>query len=158
MASSGLDNIPTIDASGLTVGVAVSRFNPEITSGLLEGAAAAFIAAGGQEANLKVSWVPGAFELPQAVQRLGADETLDGIVTVGCLIKGETLHFDVLAHSVTQSLSDLSTRISVPLAFGVLTALNREQALVRSASGERNRGGEVMRSLLEMIALTRSSI
>ena len=150
--SSDRDESRPIDASGLTIAVVVSRFNPDITSGLLEGAKVAFLTAGGNEANLPVTGVPGAFEMPQAVRRLAADESLDGIITLGCLIKGETLHFEVLAHSVTQTLSDLSTRINMPLAFGLLTALDRDQALVRSAAGEHNRGAEVMRSLIEMIS------
>ena len=146
------DDSRSLDASGLTIAIVLSRFNHDITQGLFEGAEAAFLSAGGSDANLRVTNVPGAFELPQAVQRQAADDSLDGILTLGCLIKGETLHFDVLAHSVTQTLCDLSTRINMPLAFGLLTALDREQALIRSAAGEHNRGGEVMRSLIEMIS------
>lgn len=151
--SADRDDSRPLDASGLTVAVVLSRFNPGITQGLLEGANAAFLSAGGSAENLRMTNVPGAFELPQAVRRVAADESLDGILALGCLIKGETLHFEVLAHSVTQTLCDLSTRINMPLAFGLLTALDREQALVRSAAGEHNRGAEVMRSLIETISL-----
>ncbi|MCH8327345.1 MAG: 6,7-dimethyl-8-ribityllumazine synthase [Candidatus Marinimicrobia bacterium] len=148
----GLAAASSSGARGITVAAVVSRFNPDITEGLLHGARAEFLSAGGSEDDLRVTWVPGAFELPQAVARIAGSGGVDGIVTLGCLIKGETLHFEVLAHGVTQTLTDLSTRLELPLAFGLLTALNRDQAAERSAPGEHNRGAEVMRSLLEMIS------
>ena len=145
------DSSIEMDARGMAIAIVVSRFNPNITAGLLAGAKAAFLAAGGVESDLEVTHVPGAFELPQMVQRLADKGRFAGILTLGCLIKGETLHFEVLAHAVTQTLAGMSVRLPVPLAFGVLTALSREQALERSIDGENNRGAEVMRSLLEMV-------
>ena len=152
----GLEAASSSGARGITIAAVVSRFNPDITGGLLEGARAVFLSAGGREADLRITRVPGAFELPQAVQKIAGEGEVDGILTLGCLIKGETLHFEVLAYGVTQTLTGLSTHLKVPLAFGLLTALDLKQAVERSAPGENNRGAEVMRSLIEMISVTSS--
>ncbi len=137
----------------MTVAVVVSRFNQPVTEQLLAAALAAFQDLGGDPDHFQITWVPGAFELPQMVKRLNAAASCDGILALGALIKGETLHFEVLAHGVTQALAYLSTHLQVPLAYGLLTALTMEQAEARSGPGPANQGAEALRSLVEMIQL-----
>ena len=142
-----------LSARDLTVAIAVSRYNEPVTANLLASARAAFLDLGGMEEHFLVSWVPGAFELPQAVQKLAAAGQCDGILALGALVKGETLHFEVLAYGVTQTLAEQSTHLPVPLAYGLLTALTLDQALERAEPGGNNKGAEALRSLVEMIQL-----
>lgn len=142
-----------LSARDFTVAVAVSRFNEPVPANLLASARAAFLELGGTEEHFRVTWVPGAFELPQAVQRLAAAGQCDGILALGALVKGETLHFEVLAYGVTQALANQSTRLPVPLAYGLLTALTMDQARERAEPGGNNKGAEALRSLVEMIQL-----
>lgn len=136
------------------VAIVASRFNSTITHQLLAGAEDAFLRHGGRSDNLTVVWVPGSFEIPTTVKRLADSGKYDGILALGALIKGNTLHFDVLASEVTRGLADLSRQLSVPLSFGVLTTLTLEQALERAGTKAGNKGAEAMQSLIEMINLT----
>ncbi len=120
----------------------------------LAGAEDAFLRHGGRPDNLTVVWVPGSFEMPTTVKRLADSGKYDGILVLGALIKGSTLHFDVLAHQVTRALTELSVQLSVPLSFGVLTTLTLDQALERAGTKAGNKGAEAMQSLIEMISLT----
>ncbi len=128
------------------VAVVVSRFNGLVTGHLLAGAEDTFLRHGGKSANLTSVWVPGAFELPATVKRLAASGKYDGVLALGALIKGGTLHFEVLAHQVTRALMELSVQAPIPIAFGVLTTLSLEQALERAGTKAGNKGAEVMES------------
>lgn len=136
------------------IAVVASRFNSMITQQLLTGAEDAFLRHGGQADNLTVVWVPGSFEIPSTVKRLAESGKYDGILALGALIKGSTLHFDVLAHGLTRALTELSVQLPVPISFGVLTTMTLEQALERAGTKAGNRGAEAMQSLIEMISLT----
>jgi 6,7-dimethyl-8-ribityllumazine synthase len=131
----------------------VSRFNEQLTAQLLQGALAKLHAYDGQA---DVYWVPGAFEIPQACAWLLGDEKYRGICTLGCLIRGETDHYSVLASEVTRRLGGLSCSGEVPLAFGVLTCRTLEQAQERADPAREDKGGEVMQALLEMIDLRKA--
>ncbi len=137
-----------------SVAVVVSRFNSLVTRQLLTGAEDAFLRHGGKQANLTSVWVPGAFELPATVKRLADSGKYAGVLALGALIKGSTLHFEVLAHQVTRALVDLSLQVPVPVAFGLLTTLSLEQALERAGTKGGNKGAETMQSLIEMVNLT----
>ncbi|UCH63183.1 MAG: 6,7-dimethyl-8-ribityllumazine synthase [Fidelibacterota bacterium] len=136
-----------------TIAVVASRFNSMITQQLLAGAEDMFIRHGGDPGKLTVVWVPGSFEIPNTVKRLADSGKYDGVLALGALVKGSTLHFDVLAQQVTRALTDLSLQLSVPISFGVLTTLSLDQALERAGTKAGNRGAEAMQCLIEMISL-----
>ncbi len=141
----------TLQAQSLAV--VVSRFNSTVTQQLLTGAEETYLGQGGKPEQLTTVWVPGSFELPATVKRLADTGRFDGLLALGALIKGSTLHFEVLAHQVTRALVELSIILPVPLAFGVLTTLNVEQALERAGPRASNKGAEAMQSLIEMVSL-----
>jgi 6,7-dimethyl-8-ribityllumazine synthase len=133
--------------------VVVSGFNEEITHGLLMGALAAFESAGVPASHRTVFHVPGAFELPVMAKRLAATGEFAAIVCLGCLIKGDTMHFEYIADAVTHGLARVAIDSTVPVAFGVLTTLTDEQAVERSSGGPENKGGEAARAAIEMARL-----
>jgi 6,7-dimethyl-8-ribityllumazine synthase len=133
----------------------VSRFNAEVTDGLLAGALSTLDAAGVSEDARTIVRVPGAFELPITAQRLAESGRFDAVVCLGCLIKGDTMHFEYLAEAVSQGLSRVALDAGVPVAFGVLTTLTDEQALERARPGDANKGAEVARAAVEMASLFR---
>ena len=138
---------------GRAIAVVASRFNSMITQQLLTGAEDMFLRLGGDPDKLTVVWVPGSFEIPNTVKRLADSGRYDGVLALGALVKGSTLHFDVLAHQITRALTDLSMQLSVPVSFGVLTTLTLDQALERAGTKAGNKGAEAMQSLIEMISL-----
>jgi 6,7-dimethyl-8-ribityllumazine synthase len=133
----------------------VSSFNVEITAGLLAGARAALADAQIAEADIAVVHVPGAFEIPVAALRLAQTGRFDAVITLGCLIKGETMHFEYLASAASQGIMTVSTSTGVPVSFGVLTAMTDEQAEQRSAAGPGNKGREAALAAVEMATLLR---
>ena len=145
----------TLDGKGLRFGIAVSRFNSVVTERLLDGAIEALRQHGTADADIEVLHVPGAFELPFAAQLLAADG-VDGIVCLGAIIKGETIHNEVLASGIVVTLSQLSVQHAVPVAFGVLTTDTVEQALARAGAKSGNKGAEAALTALEMARLKRA--
>jgi 6,7-dimethyl-8-ribityllumazine synthase len=131
----------------------VSRFNEEVTAGLLDGARRALDEAGVRDADVTVVHVPGAFELPAAALRLAQTGRFDAIVCLGCLIKGDTMHFEYIAAAASQGIMDVSVTTGVPVAFGVLTTMTEDQAIERSRPGEGNKGREAARAAVEMATL-----
>jgi 6,7-dimethyl-8-ribityllumazine synthase len=134
---------------GARVAIVRARWNDEITRGLAQGAIGRGLAL---RADIEEFEVAGSFELPPAVAAIAATGRFDAVVPLGCLIRGETLHFDVLAHAVANALADLATRLEVAIPFGILTCENLEQAEARSGR-ERNVGAEAMDAALEIVAL-----
>lgn len=139
-----------LDGRGLTIGVAVSRFNAAITEALLDGAQSRLRRLGASPDAIDVVWVPGAFELPQAARALMDAKRYDGVMALGCVIRGETPHFDYICRSVTDGLTRLALDRDVPLAYGVLTCATPEQAGARSGL-KSNKGAEAAESLVELI-------
>jgi 6,7-dimethyl-8-ribityllumazine synthase len=150
-----MDVRASLNASGCRFAVVVSRFNGAITDGLLAGARAALDEAGVAESDVEVVHVPGAFEIPVAALRLARSGTYDAVITLGCLIKGETMHFEYIAAAASQGIMDVSITTGVPVAFGVLTATADEQAEARAASGPDNKGREAALAAVEMAVLFR---
>jgi 6,7-dimethyl-8-ribityllumazine synthase len=136
------------DGSGRTVGVVVSRFNGDITSGLLERALATLSECGVASTAVTVLPVPGAFELPLAVMALARSRRYACIVALGCVIRGETPHFDYVAGEAASGLQLAGLETGVPVAFGLLTCDTREQAEARL-----EKGAEAARTALEMADL-----
>ena len=141
------------DARGRKVAIAAARFNDFIVASLLRGAREAWAARGGAPQDLTVARVPGAFELPLAAKKLAGSGRFDAVVALGCVIRGDTPHFDYVAGECARGLQQASLETGVPIAFGVLTVENREQALERAATGGANKGGEALECALEMAAL-----
>ena len=137
--------------------IVVSRFNEEITSGLLAGAREALAEADVPEDDVFVVPVPGAFEIPVTAMRLAETGDFDAVICLGCLIKGDTMHFEYIASATSHGLMDVSTATGVPVAFGVLTTMTDEQAQARSAPGAENKGREAALAAIEMARLFREA-
>ena len=140
-------------ARGRRVAVVAARFNDFIVTSLLKGARAAWHERDGRPQDLTVVRVPGAFELPVVVRRLAASGRYDAVVALGCVIRGDTPHFDYVAGECARGLQLAGLETGVPVAFGVLTVESLEQALERAATSAGNKGGEAMESALEMAAV-----
>jgi 6,7-dimethyl-8-ribityllumazine synthase len=137
--------------------IIVARFNEEITSGLLAGARAALAEASVRDEDVLVVQVPGAFEIPVAALRLAETGDFDAVICLGCLIKGDTMHFEYIASATSHGIMDVSMTTGVPVAFGVLTTMTDEQAEVRSAPGPDNKGREAALAAIEMAVLFRKA-
>jgi 6,7-dimethyl-8-ribityllumazine synthase len=140
-------------ARGRRVAVVAARFNDLIVSSLLKGARAAWLARGGRVEELRVVRVPGAFELPVVARQLAKSGRYDAIVALGCVIRGDTPHFDYVAGECARGLQLASLETGVPVIFGVLTVETLEQALERAATSAGNKGGESLECALEMAAV-----
>jgi 6,7-dimethyl-8-ribityllumazine synthase len=133
----------------------VSRFNPEITEGLLDGARRALAEARVSDEAITVVRVPGAFEIPVTAMRLAETEQFDAVIGIGCLIKGDTMHFEYIAQAASTGLMEASLATGVPIAFGVLTTLTDEQAAARAGDNDENKGREAALAAIEMATLFR---
>ena len=142
-----------VSASGRKVAIVAARFNDFIVASLLKGARASWAQRGGSPENLTVVRVPGAFELPVVARKLAASGRYDAVVALGCVIRGDTPHFDYVAGECARGLQLAALETGVTVAFGVLTVESVEQALERAAAGAGNKGGEAMDSALETAAV-----
>jgi 6,7-dimethyl-8-ribityllumazine synthase len=142
-----------VDARGRKVAIVAARFNDMVVASLLKGARAAWAEHGGAAADLTVVRVPGAFELPVVARKLAASARYDAIVALGCVIRGDTPHFDYVAGECARGLQLAGFETGVPVAFGVLTVNTLEQALERSVAGAGNKGAEALESALETAAV-----
>jgi 6,7-dimethyl-8-ribityllumazine synthase len=143
------------DASGLRLALVVARFNAEVTSRLRDGALEALAVAGAAPDAVETVEAPGAFEIPFAAQALAATGRFDAIVCLGCLIRGDTPHFDFIASAVAHGIESAAREMGVPMAFGVLTTNTMEQALERAAMDRTNKGWEAAAAAVEMAHLVR---
>ena len=140
-------------AKGLRFGVIVSRFNDFITSNLLVGTLEGFKESGVDKADLKILKVPGAFEIPQAAKKLCSTGSVDAVVCLGAVIRGETSHFDYICAEASRGIGQVGLEFNIPVLFGVLTTENLEQAIARSGSGSSNKGYETALAAIEMAKL-----
>jgi len=145
---------PLADATTLRFAIIVSRFNETVTDSLREAATAALAEAGA--ASVQVFSVPGAFEIPQAARAAAETGRFEAIVCLGCIIRGETPHFDYIASAVAHGITDAAGDTGIPMAFGVLTTDTVEQAAARSGPGPDNKGREAAAAAIEMAVLYRS--
>ena len=146
---------PSLDASGLRVALVVSRFNHLISIRLIDGARETLLDRGIEPANLELFWVPGAFEIPQAARRIAESGRFDAIVTLGSVIRGGTPHFDYVCRGVTDGVCEVMRESAVPVAFGVLTTDDVDQALARAGGSGGNKGSEVALAAIEMVHFMR---
>ena len=145
----------SIDAAGLRVAVLAARFNADITDRLVRGSIEALKEHGAAEADIAVVRVPGAWELPQAAAHAVEAKRFDAIVTLGCVIRGETPHFDFVCQEATLGLGAVARASDIPVAFGVLTTDDAAQARARAGEGRDNKGYEAAMAVLEMVAVFR---
>ena len=138
---------------GRRYGVVVSRWNDFFTEKMLGGAVDTLVRHGADEKNIHLVRVPGAWEIPLAVQKLLQSGNVDGVVALGCLIRGATPHFDYISSEVTKGLGKLSLDTGLPVTYGVITVENLDQAIERAGSKAGNKGGEAGASLIEMVEL-----
>jgi 6,7-dimethyl-8-ribityllumazine synthase len=144
---------PLGDASAFRFAVIVSRFNETITGSLRDAAVAALKEAGAAADHVQVFAVPGAFEIPQAARAAAETGRFDAVVCLGCVIRGETPHFEYIASAVAHGITAAAGETGVPMAFGVLTTDTMEQASARSGPGADNKGREAAAAAIEMAAL-----
>ncbi len=160
--SSDLKNLSDFDsallpsAKGMRIGIVVSEWNKEITEALYQGAIRTLVETGCSEKDIIKYMVPGSFELSIGAQWLAEKENPDAIICLGCVIQGETRHFEFICHAVAKGLTDLSLKFSKPFIFGVLTPDNQEQALARAGGKHGNKGVEAAVTAIKMVALKKS--
>jgi 6,7-dimethyl-8-ribityllumazine synthase len=142
-------------ASGCRFAIVVARFNETITEGLLRGARQALAESGVRDDDLTIIRVPGSFEIPVAALRTAEAGEVDAVICIGCLIKGDTMHFEYIAGAVCQAIADAAAATGVPMALGVLTTLTEEQAIARAAETADNKGREAALVAVEMASLFR---
>jgi 6,7-dimethyl-8-ribityllumazine synthase len=142
-----------LDATGLRFGVVVARFNHLISAALLRGCTDMLESRGARGEDIDVAWVPGAFEIPQATRALAETGRYAAIVTLGSVIRGGTPHFDYVCIGVTDGVREVMRDTGVPVAFGVLTTDDVDQALERAGGGEGNKGADVALAAVEMARL-----
>ena len=141
------------DARGLRFGIVTARWNIEITNALLKGAREKLLALGASEKDIFTIFVPGSFELPQGADLLISRYEPDAVICLGCVIQGETRHFDFIAQAVADGCMTLSLTTHTPVIFGVLTTDTYAQALDRSGGKHGNKGDEAAMTAIEMAAL-----
>ena len=142
-------------AGSCRIAIAAARFNEDIVGKMVEGALAAWERQGGGTDDLAVVHVPGAFELPLVARRLATSRRYDAVIAMGCVIRGDTAHFDFVAGEAARGIAEAARDTGVPVIFGVLTTENVAQALERADPARMDKGGEAMDAALEMVQLLR---
>lgn len=139
--------------TGRKIAIINSRFNHIITDRLVEGAKDAYLRHGGNEEDIELVLVPGAFEIPLALERVIASGKYDAVCCLGAVIRGATPHFDYISAEATKGVASMALKAGVPVSFGVLTVDSIEQAIERAGSKAGNKGGEAMVTVIEMLNL-----
>jgi len=149
-----INSVPT--AENMRFGVVVAEWNFEITSALAKGALETLKKHGVKEENILIKYVPGTFELPLGGQYFAELENVDSVLLLGCVIQGETRHFDYICEAVAQGTKDLNLKYNKPFIFGVLTTDNEQQALDRAGGKLGNKGDEAAVTAIKMVHLKNS--
>lgn len=137
----------------MRIGLLVARFNNLVTEQLLAGAQERLLAEGIGEDSVSVNHVPGAWDLPQAARRMADSGRYDAIIAIGCVIRGETAHFDYVAGNASDGLGQVALSAGIPVVFGVLTTDNAQQAMARADTAGANRGREFAEAALMLLDL-----
>lgn len=138
---------------GKKFALVLSRFNDFITQRLKDGAVDTLLRHGVKENEIEMAWVPGSFEIPAVALKMAKSGRYDAIVCLGCVIRGDTPHFDYIAAEVAKGISHINLITSVPVIFGVITADNTEQAIERAGTKAGNKGRDAALSAIEMVNL-----
>lgn len=144
---------PLPSAADMCFGIVVAEWNRDITEALLEGAVRTLRAAGCSDLNIQIKYVPGAFELTLGAQFFAEYTDVDAVIVLGCVIQGDTRHFDFICQGVTQGITQLQIQWNMPIAFGVLTVNDKQQALDRCGGCLGNKGDEAAAAAIEMVKL-----
>jgi 6,7-dimethyl-8-ribityllumazine synthase len=147
---------PLAGAAGFRFAVVVSRFNETVTANLRAGTIAALSEAGARPNDVETFTVPGAYELPQAARAVAETGRFDAVVALGCVIRGQTPHFDYICTAVANGLMAAAGETGVPMAFGVLTTDTEAQAVARAGEGRDNKGFEAAGAAIDMARLFRT--
>lgn len=145
-----------LEARGLRFGIVVSRFNEFITRRLLDAAQRELFQHGAEQDRIDVVWVPGAFEVTLACRKLVETGRVEAVLALACVIRGETPHFDYVAHALTQGILKIALDDDVPIIFGALICDTLEQAIQRAGGKMGNKGAEAARAAIEMANLSRA--
>ena len=143
----------SLDGRGKRFAIVVARFNRAVTGSLLDGALQALGEHGVADEDVDVLHVPGAFEITLAASEAGATGRYAAVICLGAVVRGETPHFEFICQEVSRGVSEAACRHSIPMAFGVLTTENMDQALARAGDGHGNKGFEAAAVALEMVGL-----
>lgn len=141
------------DASDMKFGIVVSEWNEEVTGALLQGAMDTLVKHGTKKDNIYVATVPGSIELTFGARIIAEKHDLDAVISLGCVIQGETPHFDYVCQSVTHGITELNLDYDIPFIFGVLTTGNQQQALDRCGGKHGNKGDEAAVTAIKMVGL-----
>ena len=142
-----------LTAKDMKVAIVVARFNEFITSKLLSGAVDCLIRHEAKDEDITVAWVPGAFEIPMACKKLAESGKYDAVIALGAVIRGATPHFDYVCAEASKGIAQVSMKTGVPVAFGVLTTENIQQAIERAGTKAGNKGVDCAMSAMEMVNL-----
>ena len=146
----------TVNGQGRRVAIVAGRFNEYVTKHLVEGCLDSLEAHGVPRDRVDLVWVPGAFEIPTAARRLAKRGDVDAIIALGCVIRGETPHFDHICRESAKGIAEVGRRTGVPTIFGVLTVDTLEQAIERAGTKLGNKGREAAEAAIEMANLVRA--
>lgn len=138
---------------GARFGIVLSRFNSFIGERLLEGAVDALVRHGAERSHIEVARVPGAFEIPLALKQMAVAKKFDGLIALGCVIRGETPHFEYVAGEATRGITQIGQEFNVPVGFGLLTVDTLEQAIQRAGAKAGNKGVDAALAVVEMVNL-----
>ena len=148
------DDIP--NGGGMRIAIVVSEWNAGITGALFDGAVKTLVKNKVKKDDIIISKVPGSYELTLASQFLCEDKSIDAVIALGCVIQGETKHFDFICNAVANGITNVSLKYNKPVIFGVLTTNDLQQAKERSGGSHGNKGDEAAVTALKMVALKRS--
>lgn len=142
-----------LNAKGMKIAIVAARFNEFIVSKLISGAVDCLVRHEAEEEDITLAWVPGAFEIPVAAKKLAASGKYDGIICLGAVIRGATPHFDYVCAEASKGIAQVSMEYGVPVAFGVLTTENIQQAVERAGTKAGNKGVDSAIAVMEMVNL-----
>lgn len=145
-----------MNGSDLKIAIVVGRFNDFITGRLLDGAKDTLIRHNVDEENVHVAYVPGAFEIPLVAKKLAKSGNYDAVITLGCVIRGATTHYDYVCNEVAKGISKVNDTTDIPVIFGVVTTETIEQAIERAGTKAGNKGGDAALAAIEMANLLRN--
>ena len=145
--------IGSIDGKGLRIGIAIARFNGTVTRRLLKGALNGLRVHNMLDENISIVWVPGSLELAVVVREMALSGKYDGLIALGCVIRGDTTHYDVVVEQSSSALGNIPLETGIPVVMGVLTVENLQQALSRSGDDRSNKGYYCSETVLEMANL-----
>ncbi len=145
-----------LDAKGFRFGIIVGRFNTFITERLTEGALDALQRHGAKDQDIEVARVPGSFEIPLLAKKMAASGKYDAIICLGALIRGGTIHFDILSSEVTKGIANVMLETGLPITFGIITTDTIEQAIERAGTKMGNKGWQAAESAIELVSLIKA--